>query len=132
MQYLAIDYGLAHIGLAISDGALAEPYKQLKYISDEQVVDQISNICQQNQVEKVVLGLSENQMAIKIKEFASKLRQKIGDKIILHDETLSSQMAQNMLVESGVKKKKRQEKQHQTAAAIILQSYLDSLDKMPI
>ncbi len=126
MKYLSIDYGLAHIGLAISEGILAEPFGQLDYISDEKLVADIRNICHQEEISIIIVGISEGQMAKITKQFAQKLEQNIGLTVELIDETLSSQEATRLMVEASTKQSKRRTNGHQTAAAIILQSYLDS------
>ncbi|PIP52776.1 Holliday junction resolvase RuvX [Candidatus Beckwithbacteria bacterium CG23_combo_of_CG06-09_8_20_14_all_34_8] len=126
MKYLSIDYGLAHIGLAISEGILAEPFGQLDYISDEKLVADIRNICHQEEISIIIVGISEGQMAKITKQFAQKLEQNIGLTVELIDETLSSQEATRLMVEASIKQSKRRTNGHQTAAAIILQSYLDS------
>jgi len=55
------------------------------------------------------------------------LKDKIVVPIRLWDERLTSAQAQRFLIESKVRRDKRKEKVDQTAAAILLQSYLDSL-----
>jgi len=126
VRYLAIDYGLAHIGLAISDGILAEPFGQLDYVSDERLITDVVKICQKENVSILVVGISEGAMAEKTKQFALKLEQKLGLTVEQVDETLSSQEAVRLMVEAQTKQSKRREKGHQTAAAIILQEYLDN------
>ncbi|NMB56926.1 Holliday junction resolvase RuvX [Candidatus Beckwithbacteria bacterium] len=126
MKYLAIDYGQKHIGLAISEGILAEPFGQFDSEADDKTVAKIIKICQEEQIDELVLGISENQMAVKVKAFAQILSQNLTLKIHLQDETLSSQLAKKHLLESGAKRKKRQTQNHQIAAAIILQEFLDN------
>lgn len=132
MRFLAIDYGLAHIGLAISDGFLAEPFGQLNFLSDDKLVGDISKICQDNQIKTILVGVSENQMAVKTRKFIKKLIKKINLPVKEVDETLSSRTAKDFMIKSGSSKKKRQHKDHQIAAAIILQTYLDNEVKMSL
>lgn len=123
MNLLSIDFGLKHFGLAISHGILAEPL--IQFANDQKALKKIVEICQKEKIEKIILGLSENQMAENIKNFAKVLEKKLNLPIIFQDETLTSITAKEYLIQSGAKKKKRRIKNHQIAAAIILQSYLD-------
>lgn len=127
MNYLGIDYGLSNIGLAISSGVLAEPLMQLKRISDNEVIFAVLKICEDHDIDKIIVGVSEGIMGEKTQQFARNLEQHTSLPVILFDETLSSFSAKKYLFESGAKQKKRQTKQHQTAAAVILQSYLDEM-----
>lgn len=127
MKYLAIDYGLSHIGLAISDGILAEPFGQLKYENDEKLASDIYGICIKEKIDRLVIGISEGEMEMKTKQFAKLLAQKTGLDVYFVDETLTSYAAARIMVESGKKKRDRQTKSHQVAAAIILQDYLDNI-----
>ncbi len=125
MRYLAIDFGLKHIGLAYSEGRLAEPVTQLTYLNPQSLIKQIFFWCKKLKIEKIIIGLSENKMAIATQEFARSLESQLNLPIELYDETLSSVIAKKYLQQSHMKKIKRQTKKHQTAAAVILQAYLD-------
>lgn len=123
MTFLSIDFGTIHIGLAIASSPLAEPYAQLK--NDHNLIPNLIRICEQENIDKVIVGVSENQMLEITRQFIEVLRKNLAAQVIEYDETLSSVLASKYLVESGAPKKKRQEQDHQIAAAIILQSYLD-------
>ncbi len=125
MKYLALDFGLATVGLAVSEGALAQPYGQLHNTSQEKLLKQMAAICKDLGIETIIIGVSEGKMADITRQFAATVEKHLHVPVILVDETLSSQTATEYLVKSGAKRKKRQTQQHQTAAAIILQSYLD-------
>ena len=125
MKYLAIDYGLKHIGLATSTGILAEPYDQLINTGDKKVIAKIAKICLEQAIDEVIVGISEQRMAQLTQQFAKNLQNTIDVPLRLVDETLSSHTAQQYLIQGSAPLKKRQTKQHQTAAAVILQEYLD-------
>jgi putative holliday junction resolvase len=125
MKYLAIDYGLKHLGLAISDGYLAEPYGQFTNETVEKTIAKIVKTCSDLRIEKVILGISENTMARLTQNFAMILQKSLDCEVIFFDETLSTQEAGQILLKAKAKKKKRQEKKHAVAAAVILQNYLD-------
>lgn len=123
MKFLGIDYGKRKIGLAISEGKLAEPLKVIRYKDIKWLVQEIHKIIEKEKIEKVIVGISEGKMGQESKEFAKILNAET------FDETLSSQDAISLSIQSGVKRKKRKEMEDAYAAAIILQNYLDSLQK---
>ncbi|MDP3994887.1 MAG: Holliday junction resolvase RuvX, partial [bacterium] len=121
MRLLGIDYGRKKMGLAISEGKLAEPWKVIKVNNFEEAVIKVLQVLQVLGVDKVIVGVSENKMAEESKEFAKR----IGAETF--DETLSTHEAQILSVQAGMKKKKRKNMEDAFAAAIILQNYLDSV-----
>lgn len=130
MNILAVDFGLKHVGLAISEGELAEPYGEL--INDNRLSEQLQKICRKNSINTVVFGLPEGKLVPIIKQFALKFqsisagRRSLKDiKIVFQDETLTSEEAKIKMVQSRKKLKKRQKEKHIVAACLILQDYLD-------
>ena len=127
---LAIDYGLARIGLAISYVGLAEPLTIINNdmtsnepIIGSQALAEIKQIVKAEKVDKIVLGISEQAMAKKSLEFFEILQSTFNLDVILVDEVLSSYEVEQRLKELP-KKKRRQAIDHY-AAAIILENYLD-------
>ena len=121
MNYLSIDYGLKHTGLAIATTPLAEP---LKTIPTAEIFVLLPEIIADNQIETLVIGISEGEMAQKTQAFAKKLSEKIATPIVFQDETLTSHQANAKL--RTAKKKTRSGPDHHFAAAIILQDHLDT------
>ena len=113
MRILGIDYGRSKIGLAIAEGSLAEPWKVVK-------PSEVKKILDSENFEKIVVGVSESEMGKESKEFADK----IGAETF--DETLSTQDAQRLSIESGMNRKKRKNMEDAFAASVMLQSYLDT------
>jgi len=126
MKILAIDYGRRKLGLAVSDGSLASPYKVLKVGVWEEVFQQVGAIAQKLDVERLLVGVSEGEMAKEQREFASNLSKRLKVPVILWDETLSTKDAVEKSIQAGVKREKRRKKEDSFAAAVILQNYLDS------
>jgi putative Holliday junction resolvase len=133
MRILAIDHGTKRIGLAISDetATIAQP---LTFISAEPVAtlpSRIGEIATQRQVQEIVVGLPRNMNGTvgpaeeKAREFVAALRQVLTVPVKTWDERLTSVQANRYLIEAGARREKRKEKVDQTAAAILLQSYLD-------
>lgn len=120
---LAIDFGTKRIGLAISRGTLAEPLKIIA--NDEHTFANLIQLCQQETVTELVVGLSENEMAQQTKAFVKELQQHLSLPVTFMDETLSSKTVSTKLKDRGVTLKKRQQPIDHLAAAEFLQEYLD-------
>lgn len=109
---VGIDYGQSWCGLAISEGSLAEP---LKAVATKDVFAEVARLTP----EKIIVGISEKNMAKKTLVFVEKLRVWTKIPVETVDETLTSREA------SKIKKDKYG--QHAVAAALILQRYLDNI-----
>jgi putative Holliday junction resolvase len=120
MNILGIDYGRKKIGLAIAEGKLAEPYLVIRVNSFEGAVAKVKQVIQVLQVNKVIVGVSEGQMAEESKKFA----EEIGAETF--DETLTTHEAQKLSIEAGVPQAKRHRLEDAFAACVMLQSYLDN------
>lgn len=124
MNYLAIDYGLSKIGLAISHGSLSQPYQ---VIPEKSCLKFIPRILEQEKIDKIIIGISEGKSKEITEKFAGKLSKITTIPVIFIDETLSTYDAKKKMIEAGKSQKFRREKEDAVAAALILQSYLDSL-----
>jgi len=134
-RILGIDYGERRIGLAISDPlgiiALSLPTLDTKKVKD--VFEEIKTIVKEKGVEKIVLGLPRNmdgtigEKGEKVKEFANKLKGKIGKEIDFWDERLTSVESLKILREEKRKIKREKKIVDQISAVLILQGYLDNL-----
>ena len=129
---LGIDFGTKRVGLALSDRSniIASPYRTLNYVSEKDLITQLEIIVTKNDIEILVLGLPINMkgedtaQTIKVrnlKEILSALR----IPIVYEDERLSSVSAINSLMLQNVKTGHNKPEIDKTAAAIILQQYLD-------
>jgi putative Holliday junction resolvase len=122
MNLLGIDFGEKKIGLALATGPLAEPIGVIKAIRDrQQAIRSIKRICQEQEIEKIILGISEGKTAEKTKKFAQELGEIIGLPIEFQDETLTTNEAVAKMREIGKKVKD----EDAISAALILQAYLD-------
>ena len=127
---LGIDYGLAKIGLALSEGELAEPLMVVK--NRPGVVKKIARLCQRFAVQKIVLGISEGKSARLIRDFGRSLAQTTCLPVVYQDETLTTIEAIDKMIQVGKKRKYRQEKEDAFVAALILQNYLDKKEMRKI
>ncbi len=133
MKAMGIDFGLARIGIALSDDTkfLASPFETYGRKGDDLDIQHLINIIKTKNVDEIVCGLpmnmagEEQEIAKKTREFMAKLAENVDIKIEFVDERLSSLMAEEMLKETERDWKKRKEKLDAVAASIILQDYLD-------
>ena len=123
MKMLGIDYGKSKLGLAIAESFLASPLKVIKKVDEKKLI----KIIKQERIEKIIVGVSEGEMAKESKKFAHNLSKKVNVPIEFEDETLSTQDAQRLSQEAGIKRSKRKRLEDAYSAALILQSYLDKL-----
>ncbi|MBI2007558.1 MAG: Holliday junction resolvase RuvX [Candidatus Blackburnbacteria bacterium] len=126
MIILGVDYGRAKIGLAISEGKLSAPFSVLRVSSPAGAVRKVTDIAKEEKVEKIVVGISEGVMRKIQKEFGDILREKTGVKVEMWDETLTTKDAQTLALAAGLPRKKRRGMEDAFAAAVMLQSYLDT------
>jgi putative Holliday junction resolvase len=123
MKILAIDYGTKRIGTAISQGSLAEPLAVFQ--NDQNIFNQLLTVIKEHNVERIIIGLSENEMAQKTRDFAQEMEQIIEIPYEFADETLTSQQVEERLQQKGVKKSTRQGPIDHFAAAMILEDWLE-------
>lgn len=135
MRILAIDHGTKRIGIAVSDEMklIAQP---LEYIPAEPFADflaRLKDLLREKEVELILVGMPRNMdgsygpAALKLQEFVAALKSAVTVPIKTWDERLTSAQANRFLLQGNVSRAKRKEKVDKTAAAILLQGYLDSL-----
>ena len=136
-RILGLDYGTKTVGVAISDPLLLTA-QEFETITRERAstlrhtLVRIKEICEEYQVEKIILGYprnmddSEGFRCEDTLEFKKRLEKRVDIPIELVDERLTTVYADEILEESGVAKKDRKKVIDQIAAAIILQDYLDN------
>ncbi len=120
MKLLGIDYGEKRVGVAYTEGKLATPLTE--YSLSEAVV-RIQKLRETIPFERCVIGLPSGYLEAKVKHFGQQL-QLNGLEVVYWDETLSSHSARLLLSDTHTRKKRKQQ-EHKTAAAVILQAYLD-------
>ena len=125
-KILGIDYGRSKVGLAIAEGSLSEPLKVIRYKDIKILREQIKQIVQKENIDKIVVGVSEGEMGVESREFGLTISHQSLAIVEFFDETLTSQDAQTLSREAGVPQKKRREMEDAYAASIMLQNYLNS------
>ena len=132
MRIMAIDYGDAHTGVAISDptGFMAGTTTTIHSRKAEVVLEELRKIVEQYKVKELVMGFprnmdgSEGPRADLYREFADKVEEATGLKPVLWDERRTTIDAHRILFESGQNAKKRKKTVDAVAAALILEGYL--------
>ena len=134
-RLLAIDYGIKRTGLAVSDHdkIIASP---LKTIATKELEAFLREYIDNENVEAIIVGYPKtlkNQPSDLVKQlepFINRLR-KIFSDIDLHliDERFTSSIAQQAMIDGGMKKSDRQKKENidKISASLILQSYLSQI-----
>jgi putative Holliday junction resolvase len=123
MRYLGVDYGTKRVGIAVSDegGTLAFPYAILD--NNKTLLGKVEDICSRESIETIVVGESvdykgnPNVVMKEIEQFIVELRARVAVPIVTEREFLTTQQARFFQQEK--------ERVDDSAAAIILQSYLD-------
>ena len=97
--------------------------------------DYIQNILNKYTPEKIVIGLPLNMngslgpQGEKVKSFANQLQEYYSGEIVFWDERLTSVSAHKTMIQADMSRKKRKQRVDQLAAVLILQSYLDYLNR---
>ena len=132
MRIMAIDYGDAHTGIAISDptGFMAGTTTTIHSRKAEVVLEELDKLVKQYQVEELVMGFPKNMdgtegpRADLYREFAARVEEVTGLKPVLWDERRTTIDAHRILFESGKNAKKRKKNVDAVAASLILEGYL--------
>ena len=134
MKVMAIDYGDARTGVAISDrtGMLVGQTAVIQSWNREKTAQEIKKKIEDNQVERLVMGFPRNMdgtegpRAALYREFAAYLAEVTGMEVILWDERRTTVEAHQILNEHNYHGKKRKNTVDAVAASLILEGYLNS------
>ena len=132
-QLIALDYGLKRTGIAVTD-ELQIIASGLTTVETKTLFSFLTDYFAQNEVEAIILGEpkrldgSDTHTSQAVRELKEKLGTTFGKPIHMVDERFTSKMAVQTMVDSGLKKKQRQNKAlvDEISATIILQSYLET------
>ena len=130
---MGVDYGDKRIGVALTDALciISSPYEVFQNLSPEQSLQHLNDLIKQFNVDEVAMGLplnmdgSEGERAKLHRQIGQKLSELSGVKVAFVDERLTSAEAEEILIESKVRREKRKELIDKISAQIILQTYLN-------
>ena len=131
-KLIGIDFGLAKIGLSISDPSkiISIPLKVVRYETKNQLLRKLNEIAIENDVNTFVIGYplnmnnEKNEMTQLVDQFKADLIE-MNFKVHLQDERLSSESAKKIIQQQSIKTGENKEKIDLIASTIILQSFLD-------
>jgi putative Holliday junction resolvase len=134
MRVLAIDHGTKRMGIALSDetATIAQPFEFIPAEPFANFLARLKQLITEKQVDQILVGMPRNMdgsygpAALKVQEFVAVLKETIAVPIKTWDERLTSAQANRMLIQAEVRRDKRKLRVDAAAAAILLQSYLDS------
>ena len=137
MRIMAIDYGDARTGVAISDatGLLAGFTTVIHSRKSEQVLDELAALIAAHGVDELVMGFPRNMdgtegpRAELYRDFAARLAERAGMEVRLWDERRTTIEAHQILHASGKKMKNHKKNVDAVAAALILEGYLSRRER---
>ena len=141
MRKIGLDVGDKTIGVAVSDplDITAQGITTIERVGIKKDTGKVLDYIKEYGCDTVVIGLplkldgSDSPQTEKVREFRQRLENKLTGSgmndvtIEYYDERLTTVMAERVLLEADMSRKKRKEVIDKQAAVIILQSYLDSL-----
>lgn len=136
MRILGLDFGSKTTGVAVSDllGITAQGVETITRKDENklrQTCARIEELIQEYEIEEIVLGYPKNmnntsgERVEKTLAFKEMLERRTGLPVILWDERLTTSAAEQILMESGVRRENRKAVIDKIAAVLILQGYLD-------
>ncbi len=134
MRILALDHGTVRIGVAASDELrlMASPLEQIPAEPFGDFLARMKVLIREKEADLILVGLPRNMdgsygpAAVKVQEFVAVLREALTIPVRTWDERLTSVQAHRFLQEGQVRGRDRKGKVDKSAAAILLQSYLDA------
>lgn len=141
MRKIGLDVGDKTVGIAVSDplGITAQGLMTLERVGIRKDTGKILDLVKEYECDTIVIGLNkrldgtESIQTEKVYEFRTMLENKMrstgikGVDVVWQDERLTTVMAERVLIEADLSRKKRKEVIDKQAAVLILQSYLDKL-----
>ena len=138
MRRLGLDFGSKTVGVAVSDGLLltAQGVETIERKDENKLrktCARIEELIAEYEITEIVLGLPKNmnntegERVEKTKAFGEMLERRTGLPVHYWDERLTTVAAEQILMESGVRRENRKAVIDKVAAGLILQGYLDCL-----
>jgi putative Holliday junction resolvase len=124
MKILGIDYGTKNIGIAVSDDEARVAFPKQVMVNDANFVEKLRQLIKSEEIKKVVIGdsknykMEDNEIMTEVYDLKQIIEQTMEIDVELHSEVLTSMQAEKMMGEKN-------DMIDASAAAIILQSYLD-------
>jgi len=135
MRILAIDYGTHRMGIAVSDElhTLATPLEFIPAEPHRGFLERLQQLLLEREVGLIVVGMPRNMdgshgpAAARVQQFVQTLRTEVPIPVKTLDERLTTVQANRFLAASQVRGRDRKGRVDRTAAAILLQDYLNAM-----
>ena len=141
MRKIALDVGDKTVGIALSDalGITAQGLMTLERVGIRKDTGKILELVKEYDCDTIVIGLprkldgTDSIQTEKVYAFRTMLENKMrstgmkGIQVVWQDERLTTVMAEKVLIDADVSRRKRKEVIDKQAAVLIMQSYLDAL-----
>ena len=138
MRILGLDFGSRTVGVAVSDGLLltAQGVETIERKDENKLrktAARIEELVKEYEITTIVMGLPKNmnntegERVEKTKAFGEMLERRTGLPVVYWDERLTTIAAEQVLMESGVRRENRKAVIDKIAACFILQGYLDHI-----
>lgn len=138
-KYLGIDYGLKRVGISVSDNSHKYAFQREHMLNDSKLYDRVLDLIRKEGISRIIIGYplrfnsEKTHSTDDVETFREKLssllkKNSLEAELIYYDERFTSNLASYNLANSGLSKKKRQNKGivDSISAQIILQDYIDS------
>jgi len=137
LRKLGIDYGSKYIGLAVSDrtNTIAQSKEVLKKNDLKDILKILKKYISNYEIDELVVGMptslngTKGPRAKKTDEFINFLNNHLKIKVTEWNERYTTMIAEKSMIEADLSRKKRKQLVDKIAAALILQNYLDYLNK---
>ena len=137
MRIMGLDFGSRTVGVAVSDPLFltaqgVEIIRRKSPSKLRQTLARIEELIAEYQVDSIVLGYPKNmnntegERCEKTQEFRAMLERRTGLPVVLWDERLTTVLADQAMMEGGIRRENRREYVDKLAAVLILQNYLDA------
>lgn len=129
MRTMGLDYGAKRIGVAVSDDNAGMAFPREILQNNPQVFQAIGSIIKSEEIGKIVVGdPGDNVIRDAVKEFVGRLEQEFGLPVIMEKEFMTSMHVSQFSGKKPIARLEKQDrgpKRDDSAAALILQRYLD-------
>lgn len=126
---MGLDYGAKRIGVAVSDENASMAFPREILLNDSHVLNEIGNIIKTEEIGKIVIGdPGDNQIKVAVEEFSKRIEEEFALPVIMEKEFMTSMhvsQAGGKKPIARLEKQDRSPKRDDSAAALILQRYLD-------
>jgi putative Holliday junction resolvase len=133
-RVMAIDYGTRRVGVAVSDPLRILASGRGTLANSPLLLDELRAIVDTEEISLIIVGMpyapdgGKGTKGAEVEEFVGRLRGAVRIPVDTWDESFTSVNAHRAFIESGMKKKQRQEKGRvdEMAARLLLQEYLEN------